>query len=176
MMRRLRLVALVASGSLLLFVGYKLLSQTTTTDNVYHKRGRPSSLEAASTNFRLHGKNFTILSGAIHYFRVVPAYWEDRLAKLKAMGLNTVETYAHVHRAMHHMGVCTVLAYIIYVCALVYRYMPWNLHEPSQNKFDFSGILNVKEFVTLAKKIGLHVIVRPGPYICAEWDLGGLPA
>ena len=118
MMRRLRLVALVASGSLLLFVGYKLLSQTTTTDNVYHKRGRPSSLEAASTNFRLHGKNFTILSGAIHYFRVVPAYWEDRLAKLKAMGLNTVETYAHMHRAK-----CITWAYVwcsrvLYMCVL----------------------------------------------------------
>ncbi len=97
-------------------------------------------------NFYIDGEKTRILSGAIHYFRVVPEYWEDRLTKLKAMGLNTVETY-----------------------------MCWNLHERSEGKFDFDGILDVSKFIGIAERLGLYVIVRPGPYICAEWDFGGLP-
>jgi beta-galactosidase len=54
--------------------------------------------------------------------------------------------------------------------------MPWNLHEPAPGRFDFTGILDVKEFITIAQSLGLHVIMRPGPYICSEWDFGGLPA
>ena len=98
-------------------------------------------------NFYIDGKKTRILSGAIHYFRVVPEYWEDRLKKLKAMGLNTVETY-----------------------------MCWNLHERREGEFDFDGILDVSRFIGIAERLGLYVIVRPGPYICAEWDFGGLPA
>ncbi|KAL5497548.1 hypothetical protein EMCRGX_G014039 [Ephydatia muelleri] len=147
MIRRLRLIALLALVGTILLLGYNLLSYKVLDVKINQFGRAGTSLDASAPRFRLHGKNFTILSGAIHYFRVVPAYWEDRLLKLKAMGLNTVETY-----------------------------MPWNLHEPFPNKFDFSGILNVKEFVLLAKKLGLYVIMRPGPYICAEWDHGGLPA
>ena len=98
-------------------------------------------------NFYIDGKKTRILSGAIHYFRVVPEYWEDRLKKLKAMGLNTVETY-----------------------------MCWNLHERREGEFDFDGILDVSRFIGIAERLGLYVIVRRGPYICAEWDFGGLPA
>lgn len=98
-------------------------------------------------HFILEGKPFRILSGAIHYFRVVPEYWEDRLLKLKAMGLNTVETY-----------------------------VPWNLHEEVKGQLNFKGILDIVHFIKLAQSVGLYVIVRPGPYICAEWDLGGLPS
>lgn len=97
--------------------------------------------------FYLNGEPFQIISGAIHYFRVVPVYWRDRLEKLKAMGCNTVETY-----------------------------IPWNMHEPRKGKFCFDGILDVVRFVRLAQEVGLYVILRPSPYICAEWDLGGLPA
>lgn len=99
------------------------------------------------SSFTYQNKPFRIISGAIHYFRVVPEYWEDRLLKLKACGFNTVETY---------------------VC--------WNLHEPKPGKFDFSGILDIKRFIEIAGEVGLHVIVRPGPYICSEWEFGGLPA
>ncbi|MDQ6421532.1 beta-galactosidase [Paenibacillus sp. LHD-117] len=88
-----------------------------------------------------------LLSGAIHYFRIVPEYWEDRLLKLKACGLNVVETY-----------------------------VPWNLHEPFEGKFNFEGIADLERFIALAGELGLHVIVRPSPYICAEWEFGGLPA
>ena len=55
-------------------------------------------------------------------------------------------------------------------------YVAWNMHEPLPNKFDFTGILDLGEFIRTAQRVGLHVIVRPGPYICAEWELGGLPA
>lgn len=104
-------------------------------------------LQAKDQQFLLDGKPFQIVSGAIHYFRVVPEYWEDRLLKLQACGFNTVETY-----------------------------VPWNMHEPQENVFNFEGIANLESFVELAGKLGLHVIVRPSPYICAEWEFGGLPA
>lgn len=98
-------------------------------------------------SFLLDGRPHRVLSGAIHYFRVLPEYWEDSLKKLKACGLNTVETYT---------------------C--------WNLHERKEGEFDFSGRLDVARFVDMAASLGLNVILRPGPYICAEWDFGGLPS
>ncbi len=98
-------------------------------------------------NFLLNGEEFKIISGAIHYFRIVPEYWRDRLEKLKAMGCNTVETY-----------------------------VPWNMHEPHRGVFDFSGMLDIGRFLSLARELGLYAIVRPSPYICAEWEFGGLPA
>ena len=98
-------------------------------------------------NFYLDGKPFKVISGSIHYFRVVPEYWRDRLEKLKAMGANTVETY-----------------------------IPWNAHEPKKGEFDFSGRLDLVKFVNIASELGLYVILRPSPYICAEWEFGGLPA
>ncbi len=97
--------------------------------------------------FYLDGERFQILSGSIHYFRIVPEYWRDRLEKLKSLGLNTVETY-----------------------------IPWNVHEPEKGKFVFDGMADVAGFVRLAQELGLYVILRPSPYICAEWEFGGLPA
>ena len=98
-------------------------------------------------DFYLNGEKFKIISGGIHYFRVVPEYWQDRLEKLKAMGCNTVETY-----------------------------IPWNVHEPKKGEFNFTGMADVKSFVETAAELGLYVILRPSPYICAEWEFGGLPA
>ena len=98
-------------------------------------------------NFYLDGRPFQVISGSIHYFRVVPEYWRDRLMKLAAMGCNTVETY-----------------------------IPWNGHEPHKGKFCFTGLYDVEAFVRLAQSLGLWVILRPSPYICAEWEFGGLPA
>ncbi len=97
--------------------------------------------------FYLDGAPFQIISGCIHYFRVPPAYWDDRLKKLKATGCNTVETY-----------------------------IPWNLHEPRRGEFRFDGGLDVGAFLRLAQANGLYAIVRPSPYVCAEWEFGGLPA
>ncbi len=105
-----------------------------------------SKFEIKNT-FLLDGKPFQIISGAIHYFRVVPEYWQDRLEKLKNMGCNTVETY-----------------------------IPWNITEPKKGEFCFDGICDFEKFFDIAQKLGLYVIVRPSPYICAEWELGGLPS
>ena len=109
--------------------------------------GSLGSFKILDGDFLLNGEKLNIYSGAMHYFRVLPEYWEDRLKKLKAAGLNTVETY---------------------VC--------WNLHEPRKGCYNFSGMLDIVRFIETAAKIGLYVIVRPGPYICAEWDFGGFPA
>lgn len=97
-------------------------------------------------DFYLNEEKIKIISGGVHYFRIVPEYWRDRLEKLKALGCNTVETY-----------------------------IPWNLHEREKGKFDFSGILDIVRFVRIAEELGLLVILRPSPYICAEWEFGGLP-
>lgn len=105
-----------------------------------------SKLTAEGSSFLLDGQPFRILSGAIHYFRVPREYWQDRLIKLKACGFNTLETY-----------------------------VPWNLHEPQEGYFNFSGNLDIAAYLELAAQLELKVIIRPGPYICAEWELGGLP-
>ena len=97
--------------------------------------------------FYLNGKPFQVISGAFHYFRTVPEYWRDRLEKLKNMGCNTVETY-----------------------------IPWNFHEPSKGKFLWDGMHDVCRFIETAQELGLYMIIRPSPYICAEWEFGGLPA
>ena len=99
-----------------------------------------------SDDFYWNGEKIKIISGGIHYFRILPEYWRDRLEKLKALGCNTVETY-----------------------------IPWNLHEKEKGQFDFSGRLDVVSFVKLAQELGLFVIMRPSPYTCGEWEFGGLP-
>src|SRR4051794_36454568 len=99
------------------------------------------------TDFLLDGRPFRILSGALHYFRVHPDLWADRIDKARRMGLNTIETY-----------------------------VPWNAHAPSRGEFDLSGGLDLDRFLRLVADAGMYAIVRPGPYICAEWDNGGLPA
>ncbi len=99
------------------------------------------------TQFYLDGKPYTVISGAMHYFRIPREYWYDRLLKLKECGFNTVETYT-----------------------------PWNLHERREGEFDFSGELDIESYIDTAASLGLNVILRPGPYICAEWDMGGLPS
>jgi beta-galactosidase len=101
----------------------------------------------AGDHFVRDGKPYQIISGSIHYTRVPRAYWRDRLQKARAMGLNTVETYSF-----------------------------WNLHEPKPGVFDFSGQLDIAAFIRMAQEEGLNVILRPGPYICAEWEAGGFPA
>ncbi len=108
---------------------------------------KPGEMTINESEFRLSGMPFRIISGAMHYFRCVPEYWEDRLRKLRGLGLNTVETY-----------------------------VAWNLHEPRPGEFHFNGMLDIERFVRIAADLGLKVIVRPGPYICSEWDFGGLPA
>jgi len=105
-----------------------------------------TGLTASDGKFQLDRKDFQIVSGAIHYFRVPREYWRDRLEKLLALGCNAVETY-----------------------------VPWNLHEPAPSRFDFSGMLDMEAFLSLAHGMGLKAIIRPSPYICAEFEFGDQP-
>lgn len=98
-------------------------------------------------HFALDGKPFQIISGEMHYERIPREYWRDRLKKARAMGLNTISTYVF-----------------------------WNVHEPKPGTYDFTGQNDVAAFIRMAQEEGLYVILRPGPYSCAEWDLGGFPA
>jgi len=98
-------------------------------------------------HFLLDGKPFQIIAGDMHYPRVPRQYWRDRMKKMKAMGLNTLTTYVF-----------------------------WNLHEPQPGRFDFTGNLDLAAYLRTAQEEGLWVILRPGPYICSEWDFGGFPA
>ncbi|XP_010537559.1 PREDICTED: beta-galactosidase 17 [Tarenaya hassleriana] len=93
------------------------------------------------------GNPFQIIGGDLHYFRVLPEYWEDRLMRAKALGLNTIQTY-----------------------------VAWNLHEPKPGEMVFEGIADLVSFLKLCQKLDLLVMLRAGPYICGEWDLGGFPA
>jgi beta-galactosidase len=105
------------------------------------------SFGIAGDHFALDGKPFQILSGEMHYERVPREYWRARMEMAKAMGLNTISTYVF-----------------------------WNVHEPEPGKFDFSGNSDLAEFLREAQQEGLYVILRSGPYSCAEWEFGGFPA
>ncbi len=101
---------------------------------------------AGDKTFLLNGKPFVVKAAEIHYPRIPREYWEHRIKMCKALGMNTI-------------------------CIYIF----WNLHEQREGVFDFTGQNDVAEFCRLAKKNGMYVIVRPGPYVCAEWEMGGLP-
>ena len=107
---------------------------------------QPRTFTVEGDKLLLGGKPFQVIAGEIHYQRIPRPYWRHRLQAARAMGLNTVSVY-----------------------------MFWNAHEPRPGEFDFSGENDVAEFVRIAHESGLLVILRPGPYCCAEWDFGGLP-
>ncbi|XP_063239683.1 beta-galactosidase isoform X2 [Bacillus rossius redtenbacheri] len=107
---------------------------------------REFRIDYENDQFLLDGEPFRYVSGSLHYFRVPRAYWRDRLRKYRAAGLNAVSTYVE-----------------------------WSQHEPFSGDYVFSGELDVTAFIEQAQQEGLLVILRPGPYICAERDMGGLP-
>ena len=109
--------------------------------------GNTHSLTVLGKQFVLDGQPYQIISGEMHYPRVPRAYWHDRFRKARAMGLNTITTYVF-----------------------------WNLHEPRPGVYDFSGQNDIAEYIREAQQEGLNVILRPGPYVCAEWELGGYPS
>ena len=104
------------------------------------------TFEAGNGTFLLNGKPFVVKAAEIHYPRIPKPYWEHRIKMCKALGMNTV-------------------------CIYIF----WNIHEQREGEFDFTGNCDVAEFCRLAQKNGMYVIVRPGPYVCAEWEMGGLP-
>lgn len=140
-----RIILLIVG--LLLVVWYFFPRGTFEDMPLFGKQLPSDGLTYAKRQFFLDNKPFRILSGAMHYFRVPQEYWEDRMLKMKACGLNTLETY-----------------------------VSWNLHEPIPGHFDYSGRLNLRKYLETAHKLGLYVILRPGPYICSEWDFGGMPS
>ncbi len=104
------------------------------------------TFEAGNGTFLLNGNPFVVKAAEIHYPRIPKPYWEHRIKMCKALGMNTV-------------------------CIYIF----WNIHEQREGQFDFTGNNDVAEFCRLAQKNGMYVIVRPGPYVCAEWEMGGLP-
>ena len=104
------------------------------------------SFTVNDTAFLLDGKPFQIISGEMHYPRIPRAAWRQRMKMAKAMGINTIGTYVF-----------------------------WNVHEPEKGKFDFTGNNDIAAFVRIAKEEGLWVVLRPSPYVCAEWEFGGYP-
>lgn len=107
---------------------------------------KTETFEVGNKTFLLNGKPFIVKAAEVHYPRIPRPYWEQRIKMCKALGMNTL-------------------------CLYVF----WNIHEQEEGKFDFTGNNDVAEFIRLAQENGLYVIVRPGPYVCAEWEMGGLP-
>ena len=109
--------------------------------------GKPHTFAVGGGGFLLDGKPFRVISGEMHYPRIPREYWHARLKMARAMGLNAITTYVF-----------------------------WNEHEPTPGVYDFTGNNDVAEFIREAQQEGLWVILRPGPYVCAEWEFGGYPA
>ena len=107
---------------------------------------KPGTFTVGDKTFLLNGQPFIVKAAEVHYPRIPRPYWEHRIQMCKALGMNTV-------------------------CIYVF----WNIHEQQEGQFDFTGNNDVAEFCRLAQKNGMYVIVRPGPYVCAEWEMGGLP-
>ena len=107
---------------------------------------KPGTFTTGNKTFLLNGKPFVVKAAEVHYPRIPRPYWDHRIKMCKALGMNTV-------------------------CIYVF----WNIHEKQEGQFDFTGNNDVAEFCRLAQKNGMYVIVRPGPYVCAEWEMGGLP-
>lgn len=110
------------------------------------KTGKPGTFEAGDKTFLLNGKPFLVKAAEMHYTRIPAEYWEHRIKMCKAMGMNTICIYAF-----------------------------WNIHEQKPDEFDFSGQNDIANFCRLAQKHDMYIILRPGPYVCSEWEMGGLP-
>ncbi|MDE6655107.1 MAG: beta-galactosidase, partial [Muribaculaceae bacterium] len=106
----------------------------------------PDTFAVGEGTFLLNDEPFVVKAAELHYPRIPKEYWKHRIDMVKSLGMNTV-------------------------CLYVF----WNLHEPAEGEFDFEGQNDIAEFVRLAGEAGMKVIVRPGPYVCAEWEMGGLP-
>ena len=107
---------------------------------------KPGTFTTGDKTFLLNGEPFIVKAAEVHYPRIPRPYWEHRIQMCKALGMNAV-------------------------CIYIF----WNIHEQKEGQFDFTGNNDVAEFCRIAQKNGMYVIVRPGPYVCAEWEMGGLP-
>ena len=109
-------------------------------------KAESGTFEAGKGTFLLNGEPFVVKAAELHYPRIPRAYWEHRIKQCKALGMNTI-------------------------CLYVF----WNFHEEKPGEFDFTGQKDLAEFCRLCQKNDMYVILRPGPYVCAEWEMGGLP-
>ena len=123
-----------------------LVAAILATGSAFGKAKQPKTFEVGKGTFLLNGEPFVVKAAEIHYPRIPQAYWEHRIKMCKALGMNTI-------------------------CLYVF----WNIHEQEEGKFDFTGNNDIAAFCRLAQKHGMYIIVRPGPYVCAEWEMGGLP-
>ena len=135
-----------------MLAGIALMSSVATASHAASPKASHASATTTNTfsigdkTFLLGGKPFIVKAAEIHYPRIPKQYWDQRIKMCKALGMNSI-------------------------CIYIF----WNIHEQREGKFDFSGQNDIAEFCRLAKKNGMYVIVRPGPYVCAEWEMGGLP-
>lgn len=132
--------------SLLSLLAALLFAVSFATDVSAADKKKVETFAVGDKTFLLNGKPFVVKAAEIHYPRIPRPYWEHRIKMCKALGMNTI-------------------------CLYVF----WNIHEQEPGKFDFSGNNDIAAFCRLAQKHGMYIIVRPGPYVCAEWEMGGLP-
>lgn len=130
----------------LLFISVITVQLAAHISNLSNRSNRTFTVDYKNDGFLKDGQPFRYVSGSIHYFRVPQPYWQDRLRKMRLGGLNAIQTYVE-----------------------------WSSHEPMPGQYDFGGQNNLTEFISLAQKENLLVILRVGPYICAERDMGGFP-
>lgn len=114
--------------------------------NIQLSYAQKDTFKVGNQTFLLNDKPFVIKAAEMHYPRIPAEYWEHRIKMCKALGMNTICLYAF-----------------------------WNIHEQTPDNFDFTGQNDIAEFCRIAQKHGMYIIVRPGPYVCAEWEMGGLP-
>ena len=110
------------------------------------RQGEKHDFSIGKGTFLLDGKPFVIKAAEIHYTRIPAEYWQHRIQMCKALGMNTICIYAF-----------------------------WNIHEQKPGEFDFKGQNDIAAFCRLAQKEGMYIMLRPGPYVCSEWEMGGLP-
>ncbi|KJH50931.1 glycosyl hydrolase family 35 [Dictyocaulus viviparus] len=133
----------------LLFLGFSFIfnSNSFSEASIELNSVSPSfSIDYKNDQFLLDGKPFRYISGSIHYFRIHPSQWRDRLQRVRALGFNAIQYY-----------------------------IPWNFHEIYEGQYNFSGWQNFTEFSLIAYEMGMYSLIRLGPYICGEWENGGLP-
>ncbi|XP_057327942.1 beta-galactosidase [Microplitis mediator] len=153
-MCRLKFIILLINTTIIINYHYvagefiPILDQAQIINQTYLPKSNYSfDVDYENNQFVLDGKPFRYVSGSFHYFRTPRAYWRDRLRKIRAAGLNAISTYVE-----------------------------WSLHQPKPNTWQWTGEADIVAFLTMAQEEDLFVLLRPGPYICAERDLGGLPS
>ena len=123
-----------------------LMLLVATASGANARQNEPGTFTAGNGTFLLNGKPFVIKAAELHYPRIPEPYWDQRIKLCKALGMNTI-------------------------CLYVF----WNFHEPEPGSFDFTGQKDLAAFCRLCQENDMYVILRPGPYVCAEWEMGGLP-